>query len=137
MVESPVEEMRGHLEALSDPAGVLASLIELSPAPLALYNPAGFCIRVNPAYRELFGHAPRADHELAKDEVLGRSGVLFWVHRAFSGETITTPTFWYQHAEPPGPGARSRVALSARAFPLLDRTGQIEFIAITFRDETD
>ncbi|MFN2426954.1 MAG: PAS domain S-box protein [Candidatus Binatia bacterium] len=137
MIESRVGELREQLENLSDPAGVLASLIELSPTPLALYSCAGYCLRVNPAYCELFGQAPPPDRELAEDEVLGHSGVLFWVHRAFGGETITSPTFWYEHPVLPSPEARRRVALSARAFPLLDQAGQIEFVAITFRDETD
>jgi PAS domain S-box-containing protein len=137
MVETLVDDLRGHLNALSDAPGVLASLIEYSPTPLALYNPAGFCVRVNPAYRELFGDEPRHDRELAEDEVLGRSGVLFWVRRAFGGEVITTPSFWYEHAELPRPEARTRIALSARAFPLRDSRGDIEFVAIGFRDETD
>jgi PAS domain S-box-containing protein len=137
MVETRVDDLRSHLDVLSDPAGVLASLLEHSPSPLALYNPAGFCVRVNPAYRELFGEEPRRDLELSEDEVLGRSGVLFWVRRAFGGEVITTPSFWYEHPELPRPDARTRIALSARAFPLRDSRGDIEFVAITFRDETD
>ena len=69
--------------------------------------------------------------------MLAKSGVLFWLRRAFSGETITTPTFWYEHETLPKPGARSRIALSARAFPLLDSTGGLEFVSVVFRDETD
>ncbi len=137
MVERRVDELGERVEIPSDPASVLASLIEHTPAALALYNPNGHCIRANPAYCDLFGDAPDPDRELAEDEVLGRSGVLFWVMRAFSGETITTPTFWYEHATPPRPDSRRRIALSARAFPLLDRTGAIESVAIAFRDETD
>ncbi|MFN2376790.1 MAG: PAS domain S-box protein [Candidatus Binatia bacterium] len=137
MVERRVEELRESLEALSDPAGVLATLIEHSANALALYNPAGFCVRVNPAYRELFGSEPVTGCELSEDEVLGSSGVLFWVRRAFGGESVATPTFWYQHPEPPCPASRRRVALSARAFPLLDQEGRIEFVAVTFCDETD
>jgi PAS domain S-box-containing protein len=137
MVETRVDDLRDHLDVISDPSGVLASLIEHSPCPLALYNPAGFCVRVNPAYRELFGDEPRHDRELAEDDVLGRSGVLFWVRRAFGGEVITTPSFWYEHPELPQPDARTRIALSARAFPLRDSRGDIEFVAITFSDETD
>jgi PAS domain S-box-containing protein len=137
MVETRIDELRDDLHSLSDPTGVLASLIEHSPGPLALYNPAGYCVRVNPAYRDLFGDEPRHDLELAEDEVLGRSGVLFWVRRAFAGEVITTPSFWYEHTAPPTPEARTRIALSSRAFPLRDSRGDIEFVAVTFRDETD
>ena len=137
MVERRIEELRDQLQVLSDPAGVLATLVANSSTAMAMYSPAGFCLRVNPAYREIFGHEPPPDRELSEDEVLGRGGVLFWVRRAFSGETIKTPTFWYEHPEPPRPGARRRVALSARAFPLLDHNGRLEFVAVTFRDETD
>ena len=45
MVETRVDELRSHLDILSDPSGVLASLLEHSPCPLALYNPAGYCVR--------------------------------------------------------------------------------------------
>lgn len=137
MVERRVDELRVQLETLSDPAGVMASLIDHIPTALALYHTDGSFVRANPAYADLFGNMPEAGCELSEDEVLGRSGVLFWLRRAFSGETITTPTFWYEHARPPRADARRRIALSARAFPLLDRSGAIEFVAIAFRDETD
>ena len=59
MVRHPADELRTQLDHLSDPAGVLASLLEFSPTPLALYDPSGHCLRVNPAYRTLFGIEPK------------------------------------------------------------------------------
>ncbi|HEY2773840.1 MAG TPA: PAS domain S-box protein [Candidatus Binatia bacterium] len=137
MVERRIDEFRERLDAHSDPAGVLTSLIENTPAPLALYSPDGHCVRVNPAYCELFGSEPNPALELSDDEVLGPSGVLFWLRRAFSGETITTPSFWYERSKLAILDGRRRVALTARGFPLRDREGNIEFVAIAFRDETD
>jgi len=137
MVEGRSDGLEESLVAVSDPAGVLASLLEHTPTPLALYNTEGRPVRVNPAYCDLFGDIPDRGRELAEDPVLGRSGVLFWLRRAFSGETITTPTFWYEHETLPTHGARSRIALSARAFPLVDSSGHLEFVAVAFRDETD
>jgi PAS domain-containing protein len=137
MIDDRAPELRQLLDLLSDSLGALASMIELSPSAVALYDTSGRCMRANAAYRELFGFDPEPDVELAEDEVLGRSGVLFWLRRAFSGETVTTPTFWYEHERLPRVDARRRIALSARAFPLRDRAGTTELIAITFRDETD
>lgn len=137
MVRHPADELRTQLDDLSDPAGVLASLLEFSPLPLALYDPAGRCLRVNPAYRSLFGTEPSPGCELSDDEVLGRSGVLFWVRRALAGERITTPTFWHEHTRETDRSPRRREALSVSAFPLCDRDGNLEMVAVAFRDETD
>jgi PAS domain-containing protein len=137
MIDDRALELRQLLDHLSDPLGALASMIDLSPSAVALYDTSGRFVRANAAYRELFGFDPEPDVELAEDEVLGRSGVLFWLRRAFSGETVTTPTFWYEHERLPRIDARRRIALSARASALRDHAGTTELVAITFRDETD
>ena len=137
MVEHQADDFRERLEMLADPAGVLAAFFDHSPTPLAIYGRDSRLIRVNPEYQNFFGTTPAAGCELTDDEILGSSGVSFWLRRAFSGETITTPTFWYgQPASRTGDGRR-RVALSARAFPLRDSSENIEFVVISFRDETD
>jgi PAS domain S-box-containing protein len=133
MIERRIEELRQDLEALSDPCGALAALVEVAPCAIALYDETGRCIQANGAYRELFGSAPDRERDLSDDPVLARSGVLFWLRRAFSGETITTPTFWYEQESGPG----RRIALSARAVPMRANDGSVERVAIAFRDETD
>ncbi|HXC52868.1 MAG TPA: PAS domain S-box protein [Candidatus Limnocylindrales bacterium] len=137
MVERRIEELRQNFANLSDPCGALACLVEVAPCAIALYDAGGQCAGANAAYRELFGREPEPARELSEDDVLGKSGVLFWLRRAFSGETIATPTFWYEHQSLPHPEARRRIALSARAFPMRDAEGEIELVAIAFRDETD
>jgi PAS domain S-box-containing protein len=131
MVDRHIDGVTERLDVFSDPARALASFLDHTPIATALYDTEGHCVRVNPAYVELFGTAPALESDLSEDPVL------FWLRRAFSGEAITTPTFWYEHQTLPASGARRRIALSARAFPLGNAAGAIESVAISFRDETD
>jgi hypothetical protein len=132
---SRANELRQRLEGLSDPCSALAGLLELAPCAIALYDGDGRCVSTNAAYRDLFGCSPAPGIDLGEDEVLGKSGVLFWLRRALCGETIATPTFWYEHATAVR-GSR-RMALSARAFPMRTPAGEVELVAFVFRDETD
>lgn len=132
-----VEQLRQTLASVSDATGALASVIDASSSALALHRRDGTCVFANAAFDELFGAGRPADYDIRADEALIGVGVAFWLRRAFAGETIETPTFWFDRRSPGDSGVRRRVALSAKAFPLHGGDGGVEFVVTTFHDRTD
>ena len=59
--------------------------------------------------------------------------------RAFAGETVHVPTFWYDPRELKVVHVTEgrRVAISVTIFPLFKASGEIEYVAATFKDETE
>jgi PAS domain S-box-containing protein len=122
---------------ISDPLALLEGLFEHSPVPYAVFAVSGHCVLTNPAYREMFGVAPPPEYNIFRDEVTARLGVAELVSRAFTGETVHTPTFWYdprelQHAD--GSGGK-RIAISCTLFPLRS-SDAITHVAIAYKDVT-
>jgi PAS domain S-box-containing protein len=74
--------------------GLLAGLIEHSPAALLMYRADGRCALVNPAFVALFGDGPIDEYDLppvARDLTLEQS-----IRRAMAGETSRLPCDWYE-----------------------------------------
>ena len=59
--------------------------------------------------------------------------------RAFAGETVHVPTFWYDPRELKVVRVTEgrRVAISMTIFPLFKPSGEIEYVAATYKDETE
>jgi PAS domain S-box-containing protein len=136
--ETGDEALRVRLDALPDPISLLQGMFAYSPVPYIVFEADGHPLLNNPAYREMFGAEPPPEYNLFDDEEMVRIGLVDSVRAAFAGETLQTPTFWYDpkalrhisvtHAK--------RVAISATFFPL-HRTGdQVTHIAIAFKDVT-
>ncbi len=132
------DDMRARLAGVADPLGLLQGLFEHSPVPYAVFDRDGHCLLVNPAYRAMFGQAPPPEYSLLKDEVAARLGLSALFRNAYAGETVRTPTFWYdprQLAHADGSRAK-RVAISCTLFPLYDGTGAVDQVAIAYKDVT-
>jgi PAS domain S-box-containing protein len=137
MVAREIEALRRSLTSVSDPAGVLANLIAFSSEALAVYDRDGRRVLANEAWRDLFGRDADPDLDIREDPDLARNGVLFWLRRAFAGETVAAPDFWFDRRGARADGERRRVALAARAFPVQQSDGAVELVAFAFRDDTD
>jgi signal transduction histidine kinase/ActR/RegA family two-component response regulator len=96
-------------------------------------------VLVNQAFRELFGSEPPPEYNILKDEIAEANGVLGLIHRAFAGETISTPPIWYDPRKltqvkiTEGRGC----AMTSTFFPLRSHDGSVQYIAIVFEDITD
>src|SRR5262249_25318094 len=88
-----VQEM---LQALPDPVTFLANLFAWVPVPMQLYRKDGQSLLVNRAFRELFGAAPPPGYNIFVDENAARTGLVALARRAFAGEVIEVPLFWYE-----------------------------------------
>jgi light-regulated signal transduction histidine kinase (bacteriophytochrome) len=93
----------------------------------------------NTSMRKLFGSTPPPEYSLRRDSLLRKMGYLHYVERAYAGETVQLPTFWYDPRELVAvsvPSAK-RVAIAVSLFPLFDDAGIVSCVAGLFRDDTD
>ncbi len=135
MVERSVDDLRQRLDTLSDPVAALASLVALHPDALALCSLDGICVAASPSFAEILHGASPVGSDLCDNPAFVRTGVAFWLKRAFDGDPVTAPTFWHECLDPEG--RRRRIALSASAAPLPGSDGRAELVAIHLRDRTD
>jgi PAS domain S-box-containing protein len=134
-----VSDALERLARLQDPLALLRDMFALSPVPYVIFDAAGHALAANPAYAAMFGALPPPAYNVLEDEIAAALGIAGAIRAAFGGETITTPTFWYDpkelvHVAAP-PEAR-RVAISCTFFPLHDQDGEVGHIAIAYKDVT-
>ncbi|MFP2910228.1 ATP-binding protein [Pyxidicoccus sp. 3LFB2] len=130
--------MREQLASVPDPLALLEGLFTHSPVPYAVFTADGHCLLINPAYRKMFGAEPPPEYELFRDELLDGLGFLAYFRRAFAGETVQTPVFWYdvrelEHIEIK---EANRIAISCHCFPLAPSGSDVTHIAIAYQDVT-
>jgi len=132
-----VDSLRLLLQAPTAP--LLGALIERAPISIAMWDIEGRALLANAAMRALFNSAPLPDYSIRGDSVLKKIGYAEYVERAYAGESVDIPTFWYDPREltevsvPEG----KRASISASLFPLVDESGGVYCIAGVFRDDTD
>ena len=88
---------------------------------------------------DLFGVEPPPEYNVLEDDQLAKNGMLALFQRAFAGETVHVPTFWYDPRDLNVIKVTEgrRVAISMTIFPLFDAGGGIQYVAATYKDETD
>ena len=130
--------LRDTLAGLADPLGLLEGLFTHSPVPYSVFGADGHCVLTNPAYREMFGTAPPATYNIFEDEVTERLGLAALLRRAFQGETVETPVFWYDPKELRHVQVTEarRVAISCSCFPLTGPGGEARHVVIAYKDRT-
>jgi PAS domain S-box-containing protein len=126
------------LSGIDDPAALLAGLFTHAPVGFQIYTADGYSILTNPKFREIFGSEPPPGYNALRDEQAAQSGVLDLIRRAFAGETVTIPAFWYdprdvQHVHV---AEGRRVAIEITAFPLRGRDGRVSHVAMVHKDVT-
>ncbi len=133
-----VDDMREQIRGLEDPFALLEGIFAHAPFAVQIYRANGHCVLVNPAFRKLFGSEPPPEYNILRDEIAEANGLLGLIHRAFAGETISTPPIWYDPRElkqvPVTEGRRA--AFCSTFFPLHARDGRVTHVAIVFEDYT-
>lgn len=127
------------LGAVNDPVGFLVNLFAHAPVGFGVWTADGYPLLTNQAFLDLFGSEPPPEYNVFKDDLLEKSGLLEYFRRAFRGETVRVPTFWYDPRELQFITVTEgkRVAISMTVFPLFKANGEIEYIGATYKDETD
>jgi two-component system, cell cycle sensor histidine kinase and response regulator CckA len=123
---------------ISDAEALLEGLFEHSPVAFQICRADGRGVVVNQAFRELFGSEPPSEYDVLEDAALDRQGFLALVRRAFAGETTRVPAHWYEPRElrPLDVRQGRRVGVEVVLFPLRGREGEIEHVALCFKDAT-
>ena len=139
--ESPMyryKEIEAALTSIPDPIALLKGLFADSPVGFQIHRADGHSLLTNRAFRELFGSEPPPAYNIFKDETHQQQGLMPLVRRAFQGETITTPTLWYDPRDLKHVRVIEgrRVAVSATIFPIFDNARRVAYVAITFKDWT-
>ena len=125
------------LAAVDDPVFLLETLFGEAPIAFGISHVDGHCLVVNRAFRQLFGSEPPPEYNIFKDELVHALGLLPAVKRAFGGEHVVVPAFWYdagnlEHVHV----AHRRVAIELSMTPLRDRTGAVRHVALCYKDVT-
>ncbi len=121
-----------------DARAVLEGLFTQAPVSFQIYAPDGRSLFVNQAFRDLFGSEPPADYCIFDDEIAKANGLDQMIRRAFDGETIRLPPFWYDPRELQhvlGSEGR-RVSVELHLFPIRDAAGNVCNVAIYHKDVT-
>jgi len=132
-----VDALRLLLQAPTAP--ILSALVETAPIAIAMWDMDGRVLLTNASMRSLFNSVPPPEYSIRNDSVLKKIGYADYVERAYDGETVHMPTFWYdprELTEVAVPGGK-RVAISVSLFPLFDEAGGLYCVAGLFRDDTD
>jgi PAS domain S-box-containing protein len=127
------------LTSLADPVGFLVNLFAHAPVGFAVWSADGRPLLTNKAFMDIFLVEPPPEYNVLKDELLAANGMLPLFQRAFQGETVHVPTFWYDPREHTAftLAQGRRVAVSMTIFPLFGEGGQVDYVAATYKDETE
>jgi len=133
-----LDEIAVRLAGISDPVRLLQGIFAYAPFGLQVYRADGHCLLTNKAFRDLFGSEPPPEYSILEDDIAERQGLLALVRRAFAGETIQMPTFWYDPRDLQQVHVTEgrRVAISLTMLPLLSTAGVVEHVALVIKDET-
>jgi signal transduction histidine kinase len=135
---SVATQFRRQLDTLADPLGFLTTLFANAPIGFAVWKIDGHVLLSNPALGELFGGQPPPEYNVLTDNIAAELGITTAIRRAFTGESITLPTFWYDARELKNVAVSTgkRVAIAASMFPICNAQGTIEYVAAVYRDDT-
>ncbi len=133
-----VQRIAERLRAVDDPQFLLQVVFAHAPYAAALVDCQGELTLANRAYTELFGAEPPIGYNFFKDEQATQQGLMPLLHRAFAGETVETPGFWFdarevKHVEVKG---GRRVGIQMTMVPLIDAQLAVRHVALCCKDVT-
>jgi PAS domain S-box-containing protein len=126
------------LRSVTDPVALLINLFTHAPVGFAVWTPDGKPVLTNKAFLDLFGSEPPPEYNVLEDDIVRASGMLALFEKAFAGETVQVPTFWFDPRDLTSVKVTEgrRVAISMTIFPVFGAGGTIEYVAATYKDET-
>ncbi len=133
-----LDDIKAALASVPDPVSLMEALFAFSPVGLQIFTREGRSLVVNQAFLDLFGSRPPPEYSVLDDDIAMRTGIYDLVLRAFAGEVVKTPPFWYDPRELTHVTVAEgkRVAIVATLFPLFDQDHQVQHVGIVFTDVT-
>jgi two-component system, cell cycle sensor histidine kinase and response regulator CckA len=129
------------LDKLENPLKMMKSFAESAPIGVQIYNAEGYSLYVNPKHIQMFGAAPPPEYCCLYDENVAKAGHIGLVHRAFKGETVQLPAFWYDPRELPNfkdytATFGKKCAIETRLVPIFGTSGAVSYVVFFHRDVT-
>jgi signal transduction histidine kinase len=133
------QRLQERLKSVADPVAFLVNLFAHAPVGFGVWTADGRPLLTNEAFMELFRVEPPPEYNVLEDDLLAANGMLALFKRAFAGETVHVPTFWYDPRDLKVINVTEgrRVAISMTIFPLFKPNGEIDYVAATYKDETE
>ena len=133
------QRLQEKLGSVNDPVSFLVNLFAHAPVGFGVWTADGHALLTNQAFLDIFGVEPPPEYNVLKDDQLEKSGLLDYFRRAFRGETVQVPPFWYDPRDLKVIKMTEgrRVAISMTIFPLFKSTGELEYVAATYKNETE
>jgi PAS domain S-box-containing protein len=133
------DRIKGRLKSVADPISFLTNLFAHAPVGFAVWSADGHALLTNQAFMDIFHSEPPPEYNVLKDDILAANGMLALFHRAFAGETVEVPTIWYDPRDLKTVRVTEgrRVAISMTLFPLFKESGEIDYVAATYKDQTE
>jgi PAS domain S-box-containing protein len=112
-------------------------IAEQAPVSIQILSPDGRTLRVNAAFRRLFGVGAEElrDYNILADPQLEAAGMMGQIRRAFAGETVVVPALKYVPDR--GPLAGQDRWAQATAYPVLGEDGRVREVVIVHEDVTE
>ena len=129
-------------EAVAESEERFRGLMEQAPFSIQLFDPDGRTATVNKAWEQLWGEklAQIPEYNVLDDPQLEAKGITPLLRRAFDGEAVDLPAIEYDPNET-FPNSSSHVDpkkwVSAVAYPLRDREGNLRQVALVHQDITE
>ena len=128
-------------EALKKSEEQFSLLMLQTPYVVEIYDMDGLQTSVNEAYEKLWGFPAKTTvnkFNVLKSKEVEDSGLIVYIQRAYSGESLTVPEYEFDPSGPTEAQGVGRVRwLNTRIFPLKTASGEIRNIVITHEDITD
>ena len=114
------QRLQEKLGSVNDPVSFLVNLFAHAPVGFGVWTADGHALLTNQAFLDIFGVEPPPEYNVLKDDQLEKSGLLDYFRRAFRGETVQVPPFWYDPRDLKVIKMTEgrRVAISMTIFPL-------------------
>lgn len=117
------------------------TIFEQSPFSIQIFNPEGHVLLVNPAYKKMWGLSDEfirdtilKEYNVRKDPILKKYGLDEAIERAFSGEVVEMPEFYY---DPKQAGMQGNSVWAAGLFyPILNQEGEIREVVLIHIEAT-
>lgn len=117
------------------------TIFDQAPFSIQIYSPSGKVLRVNKAYKEMWGLTDEfiqeyilKEYNILTDPLLKKSGMDKIIKKAFDGEAAEVPAFYYNPREA-GFDAMA-VWASGVLFPVHDKDGKLEEVVLIHTDVT-
>lgn len=133
-----VQRIAERLRTVDDAQFLLQVVFAHAPYAAAVVGVQGELTLANRAFTELFGSEPPVGYNLFKDEQATQQGLVPLLHRAFAGETVQTPGFWFDPREVKHVDVKEgrRVGIQMTMVPLIDPQLAVRHVVLCYKDVT-